>query len=263
MGYGVHGFFGKTACLMIIFFEHGRLGNQLFQYCAIKKFQKNVPVVAVGMQELKSMFTGVDLVGSSIFGNLLEKFIKKIGQLTFIRMTRGLGLFTLVEEVQLPAYASFKVTPGLIKKLVYFDKGYYQADNIVDSEVTNRLVLKNEISSSAAKVLEKLPCRPNDRFFVHVRRGDYLYWPSADCTAVLPSSWYFSQIARIREKFSNAYFIIVSDDHPYIENLFSKEINTFVLKGDVGLDFAVMTQCYGGGIVCQLILLVGSLFFKM
>lgn len=234
---------------MIIFFESGRLGNQLFQYCAIRKFNNTEPVVAIGMQELKSLFTGVEFVGSSVFGRFLEKIIKKIGKEYFVRITQEKGWITLVEEVRSLSGASFKVTPGWIKKIVYFNEGYYQSENIVESKITNRLVLKDDIVSSARKILEQIPCQPEDRFFVHIRRGDYLTWPTSNSPAVLPLSWYRTQMARIRAKVPAAHFIVVSDDHLYIEECFSKEKNVSVVKGEMKMDFAVMTKCLGGGVL--------------
>ena len=233
---------------MIIFFESGRLGNQLFQYCAIKKFQKNTPVVAVGMQELKAIFTGIDLVGISYSGKILEKIIDQIGRESIAKMARR-GLFSLVEEARLPSGAFFQVTPGLTNKIVYFDEGYYQADNIVDLKITNRLSLKEDIIVSARKKLEQVPCHPMDRFFVHVRRGDYLTWPSVDAPAVLPPLWYQTQLTRIRQKNPSVHFIVMSDDQPYIKKIFAEEKNTSIMNGDVALDFAVMTQCFGGGVL--------------
>ena len=39
---------------MIIFFEGGRLGNQLFQYCGLRKIDSTGPIYIYGMQALKN-----------------------------------------------------------------------------------------------------------------------------------------------------------------------------------------------------------------
>ncbi|MCW5211925.1 alpha-1,2-fucosyltransferase [Desulfobulbus sp. TB] len=233
---------------MIIFFKSGRLGNQLFQYCAIKKFQKNTSVVTVGMQEFKSLFTGVDIVGASWSGKLIEKIVEKIGRESFARIARK-GLVSSVQEIKLSSGVHYQVTQGLTDKIIYFDEGYYQAENIVDPEIINRLSLKEDLLVSARKVLEQVSCRPEDCFFVHIRRGDYFSWPTPESPAILPSSWYLAQIAKIRERVPNAHFIALSDDQPYITKLFSQEKDIVIVNGGMASDFALMTLCLGGGVL--------------
>lgn len=44
---------------MIIFFEEGKLGNQLFQYYGLKKYFPNDNLIFFGCKDLKELFSGV------------------------------------------------------------------------------------------------------------------------------------------------------------------------------------------------------------
>ena len=82
--------------------------------------------------------------------------------------------------------------------------------------------------------------------FIHIRRGDYVKWPSREKPAVLPASYYHKCIDLIRSKISNPFFIFMSDDPCYVEDIFGDVKNSFISKFSLNEDFAIMTQCRGG-----------------
>ena len=45
---------------MILFYENGKLGNQLFQYCGIKKYFPNHRIIFFGLDNLRKTFDKVD-----------------------------------------------------------------------------------------------------------------------------------------------------------------------------------------------------------
>lgn len=235
--------------VMIIFFERGQLGNQLFQYCAMRKFQPRGSIIAIGLTELKAAFSGVDLVGATWFGKLLERIVRRVGEQRINYVARELRIFTVVEEDFCGTGVEFKVTPGLLRQIAYFKAGFYQAENIGDTYVNLPIKINPEIYKTAGKLLDALPCRPDERFFVHVRRGDYAKWPSPNASALLPLNWYLTQITRIRKAFPSAFFIIVSDDLPYVVKFLSDLERVYISNSDKFTDFALMAQCMGGGIL--------------
>jgi len=234
---------------MIVFFESGKLGNQLFQYCAMKKFQPDGLIVAVGMRELKDNFSGIEIVGLSKFGKLIEKIIRRIGEKRTEYASTKLRLLTMVEEVRSSSGIKFSVTPGLIKNLIYFKAGYYQSEDKVDDGIAEHITLNQKNRDIADQFYKFIPGDKANRFFVHVRRGDYVNWPNSQSPAVLPLDWYRTQMNHIRSKNPNALFIVVSDDKPYVNEFFSNEKDVVIACGDMISDFAVMTKCLGGGVL--------------
>lgn len=113
----------------------------------------------------------------------------------------------------------------------------------------DQIGLGEDYINEARQFLSTLPCAPQDCFFVHVRRGDYIRWPSSEAPAVVPLSWYCVQMQRIRESNPQAHFVLISDDHPCVEEFFSQDQTLVIHKGSLVSDFAVMTQCLGGGVL--------------
>jgi hypothetical protein len=109
---------------VIIFFESGKLGNQLFQYCAMKKFQPGGLLVAIGMRELKDNFTGINIVGVSKLGKIVERIIGRIGKNRIEYAAKKMRILTMVDEDRSPSGIRFNVKTGLLKNLVYFKAGY-------------------------------------------------------------------------------------------------------------------------------------------
>lgn len=234
---------------MIIFFENGRLGNQLFQYCALRKFSPNALIIAVGMRELRMNFTGIDLLESTVWHDLLESALRLIGSSIYELLAIRLRLMTFVIEERTSSTVTFKITNGLLKRLVYFQAGFYQSPDMVDESIASSIELNRNIRDRADEFLGKYAAEKNDRYFVHVRRGDYTHWPSQEAPAVMPLRWYVEQMERIRRMNPKAQFFILSDDKPYVEEFFSSGRDTVIVRRDAVGDFAIMTQCGGGGVL--------------
>lgn len=233
---------------MVIFFESGRLGNQLFQYCAMRSFQPDSAILAIGMDDLKRCFTGTALVNESWAVRIIVKIIRRFGE-SWLSATAERGLINLVEEVKTKQGVDYRITKGFLAEIYYFKAGYYQSETVVQRTVMDQISLREEYSRKALQYLSALPCSQTDCFFVHIRRGDYIRWPSPDAPAVLPLSWYRAQMQRIRETNPAAFFLLISDDLPYVEKFFADDDDSRIHKGDFVSDFAVMTQCLGGGVL--------------
>jgi hypothetical protein len=233
---------------MIIFFQSGRLGNQLFQYCAMRKLRPKDCIVAIGMADLSEIFDGIDLRNKSVFGGWIKRFVDSFGEKRVASLAK-MRLFSHVEEVQTEEGVGFKLSQGLIRGVLYFKAGYYQSEAVIVPTVIDKLSLRAGHRPRAQEFLQSLPCDRSDLFFVHVRRGDYTRWPSEEYPAVLPPGWFKEQMKRVRVLRPNAHFVVISDDHAYAEEVFSDEDNLFIHRGNFIDDFAVMTQCSGGGIL--------------
>jgi hypothetical protein len=82
--------------------------------------------------------------------------------------------------------------------------------------------------------------------FVHVRRGDYLAWPSREFPAVLILDWYLSAMRQMRAMVKNLSFIIASDDHYYTADCFSDISDVAVSRCGRFTDLALMSKCSHG-----------------
>lgn len=237
---------------IIITFQRGRLGNQLFQYPAMLMFAPEASVIAVGMDDLVQGFEGVKLSRLSLPMNVGQglSWQIKVRLLRWVtRALAGMRLVSIVDEREADDGPHFRVIPGLFRRVYYFRSGWYQFEAVADSSSGLRLRLNQHLRGVAARTLGALPGHPSDRYFIHVRRGDYTTFPSLQHPAVLSLAWYREQISRIRDRNPNAVFIVTSDDKPYIDEFFAGAPSVFVVHLGVLEDFAVMAGCLGGGIL--------------
>lgn len=235
---------------MIIFYADGRLGNQLFQYCGLRTLAPSESLCVFGMDEVSRYFDGHGLRPSSLRGKLARSLVRRLGKRRIERYTRTLRLVTLAEESAVEGGISFSVRPGLLQRWCYVPTSFFQAENVVTPESCGELVLKPEISERASRMLQPLGRTAKDLVFVHLRRGDYVSWPSADRPAVLPLAWYRRQMDLFRASNPRAVFVVISDDQPYVDEFLSGSHDLWISRAkDMIDDFAIMTLCGGGGIL--------------
>lgn len=206
-------------------------------------------IIVVGMHELRTNFIGIDLPRVTVWNKTLEGCLQLIGRSTFEFLANRLRLITFVVEERTSSMIKFKIKHGLLKGVVYFKAGFYQSPDMIDATITNSIELEKNITNLADEFMNQYSVEKNDRYFVHVRRGDYVYWPSREAPAVMPLRWYINQMASIRIMNPKACFFIVSDDIPYIEEFFSSYLDAVIVNKDTIGDFAIMTNCGGGGVL--------------
>jgi len=235
---------------MVIFFANGRLGNQLFQYCALRNLPHADPIIAFGMDSLSQHFDGHCLMGDSATSRLIRKMFQRLGPQRLGSLARRIRLLTLAEERALEGQITFSITPGIVKRLAFVPTSYFQAENLVSNRSVGALKLKRNIVDCAASKLDRLGCSREKLVFIHIRRGDYESFPSIDCPAILPLTWYKKQMELARKRIPQAFFVIVSDDRPCVEEFFSGQGDVWVSDArEAIIDFGIMTLCEGGGIM--------------
>lgn len=233
---------------MIIIFECGRLGNQLFQYCALKKIQKDGSFFFIGPQSIDSVIDGLELAGNSRIETIIRQLLVWLGPRWLYSLARKLQLIGLVEEHTTSSDYEYEINNGLFKK-IYFCDGYFQSERLIDLSVAEGLSIKQSLCEQALQISRKFPGDRSATFFVHVRRGDYTWWPTRNSPAVLPLKWYKEQMDKIRAEYIKPFFIVVSDDFPYIQEMFGDYQDVFVSNEKQEMDFALMSLCDGGGIL--------------
>lgn len=184
----------------LVFPEHGRLGNQLFQYfglCAARTPEETVHLV--GFSSLAHGFTGLD--GLEIWTRLpsiriVPRFLRWASTTRFsvdIEGRTGLPKAQIYKWPQVVRSAFFQ-TPEVLK---------FGAKSSVDFSVN--------IYQRARETLLSLGIT-GEFSFVHVRTGDYARWPSADAPAVLPEAWIESAVIDLRKVTGHLPAIVLGND---------------------------------------------------
>lgn len=220
---------------MVFFFENGRLGNQLFQLSGLKKQFPNEKLVLFGFE---SLFKLIDNDNQCLRPPLFFK--KKAIVSIIVRFLKVFSKLRLIsnswEEDSFIYYRK-----GLIDKIIYFSSGFFQNGN-----ATINLNLKPEILENANSFIDQLKINDCTKVFIHIRRGDYIKWPSSEYPAVLSINWYESAIDHFNSIFTNCFFIVCTDDVPYCQDFIKERKNFAIVAKDQFTELCIMSQCEHG-----------------
>lgn len=228
---------------MLIFFEGGRLGNQLFQYCGLRKIDPNGPIYIYGMQEIKKYFSGLNIIKSS---RLFDYVMRRTGKKRFKLISEKHRLIGFIKEVQIGNKFFFEKHPGFLKNIFYCDATYFQSDNLINHKIAKTLKLLPEIAPKGDQVIFEKTGNLKAPIFAHIRRQDYLTFPSVEAPAVLTMAFYQYCMNFMREKYANPYFILMSDDLKGVKENFSNIDDIFISSENEEIDFSMMASCTGG-----------------
>lgn len=230
---------------MFIFIQNGRLGNQAFQYLALRQFFDE-HLVLVGFASLKrllksSSFNRVTILPfeSDLLRHLLTKAVKFFSDFRLI---------TLYYEINTPYKYELKKKIGLFRWPKFIGVADFQhplnASKIPPSLITLKKSLQNSASERIDFLKKQFP--KSTLVFVHIRRGDYARWPTLESPAVLPSRWYINAMNIIRKRVKKPLFLILTDDIPYAKDIFCENSDVVIASNDEFLDIAIMAGCSCG-----------------
>lgn len=235
---------------VVIAFEFGRLGNQLFEYAAIKAVAPNARILHVGMDSLLQWLQHPPAGGHSLLYRLLIKLLHRLRRERVIALTGRKRLFSLIAEAPVGSQpGEIHIQPGVLPGVAVLD-GYFQQQGIPEAVPPACFAIKSTVLAEAKHWLDSQSAIPPEhRYFVHVRRGDYIHWPTQEAPAVLSAAWYNTQISRLLSQDPLAQFFVLTDDLPYSREMFGGLSNLYISKGSVWRDLATMGCCHGGGIL--------------
>lgn len=210
----------------------GGLGNRLFQiasaYGISKKLNRDLIVVN-------------DIQNAHSTDNYFESIFKKINR------NQGLNIDKLFKEPEDMCYSYLEI-PDINDNLKLY--GYFQNDNYF-KEYRNEILELFRIEETRYKLLTESYTEYKDRYFIHIRRGDYVNHPIHDVG--LEKEYYKKSIRYIKDIDKNAKFYCFSDDIEYCKNL--EWLKTEDVKYIKGLNeinsLYLMSLCYKGGIGCN------------
>lgn len=245
------GCFATNKIKYIILYENGRLGNQFFQYLAVRTAFPSAQIVCIGLRSLlESLDSRVYQEAPSMRGSLLQKIFGRLGRKKALELATRLKLWGVITDVSdhencRPVLFS----QGLCAELAIVD-GFFQNEALLDTISFCQYPLRDELMENARKwIAVNVLSRQLHPYFLHLRRGDYVRWPNENYPAVLPFRWYEQQINEISRVDENAHFIVCTDDPPYAEERFGSSPQVSIFRGSEIEDFFLMTQCSGGGIL--------------
>lgn len=219
--------------LVIVVRSEGRLGNQLFQCGAVLKVRRDSErVLYFGFEDLQALFDRVPSPKSLI----LPK-----PRFRFLNLLRNSFIGKLFGEIR--SEGSQLIRTKSIFPVYFFEAGFCQNPDLVDIDAL-RILFQSPQENS-----HKQPQHYREagkKCFVHIRRGDYLFWPSESESASLPIEWYSEQIRSIRRDFPKIRFLVFSDDQDWI-----REHSTFlgqveIFEGNQEEAFREMAECDSG-----------------
>lgn len=229
---------------MIMSFECGRLGNQLFQYAALKEIFPKHRLILIGNADLKKTLTSLDakiMVTDSLPRWIVHGTRKVLFFLAFVRLLGS------IREVRVSSAYDVEIKRGLVPGLYFLMPSFFQHNAIVN-RLKPKFVVRSSLRDRALNWLKSrsLLVEKTNLVFVHVRRGDYLSWPSQDYPAVLNKDWYIGAMEQIRSQVEDPIFLFFTDDVNYAEDCFGNQPNIFISKNDQFVDLALMSFCSHG-----------------
>lgn len=227
---------------MIIFKASGRLGNQIFQYAALKTIlEDREGLVLFGFEELQGAFEGIDATIINGRSSVLEKVLYR-GLFHCLSTSR---LCTHIKESGISNVPKIDYSPGLLRTVKVVEESYFQSEDFFHPRVLSSVSISQKLKRHAEKFIAKVSSE-HTLVFVHIRRGDYITWPSKEAPATLPDSYYIKCMGIIRSRYKNPFFIFMSDDSSYVRDRFGTVENSYISQEGSLEDFALMTYCHSG-----------------
>lgn len=230
---------------MILFFESGRLGNQLFQYFGLKQCFPCQRLIFIGCDDLHEVIETEDVI--FIRKENLQRWLRiglLVRSMSILSRLRILGL--IWEDCKGTSYV-VHARRGLLWGISLLQPSYFQ-HNSVTKRFEDTITIRRHFIDQAKSWLNSNSVQIDRKslVFVHIRRGDYLSWPNRMSPAVLSLSWYQRAMASIKARVSNPLFIVLTDDPYYANDVFCGQSDVLISENDHLVDFALMSLCPHG-----------------
>lgn len=225
----------------VFFFESGRLGNQLLQYNVLRTLFPRARLELFGLDALRravrtegAAFHRADAGWASPIG-LLRRALGLLARLRLIGQAR---------EVREGDDTRLERRGGLVARWVLVQPTYFQHPRF-EQLIPRDFDLGAAALTDAQHFLEEQGTRAGTPVFVHLRRGDYLRFPSPEAPAALTREWTLAALQVMRAQVADPLWVVCSDDLPHVREWFSGEPVLFCERGELG-DLAVMSLCRAG-----------------
>jgi hypothetical protein len=244
---------------MILFLEAGALGNQLFQYVGLKKYFPKEKLIFLGHQNIHLLFKNIDGNFVNMKKYMFFFYLLKYLIIFFIRI-RLLGV---VYEDATNKNFKISIKKGLFWWIKICHNIYFQHSDLIE-QIDNPPILKSKMIKKGFEWFEKkkIDLKKNKIVFVHIRRTDYLYWPSKEFPGVININWYKRVMGLIKKKIQNPIFVLMGDDQQYIRNFFKENNSIIISDNKAEIDLSIMSLCNAGILSASSFAWWGAFFAK-
>jgi hypothetical protein len=246
---------------MILFFQNGRLGNQILQYYGLKKYFSSHKIIIFGCKELKNLFDNIEanfFLKENYFGGKFRVNILKILFL-FLVKARVIGRITQSRSLRF----NLSISRGILFNIFFLDSVYFQHQDCV-KDLNSQITIKKKILLSAKNWFKKknFLLNKNRLVFVHIRRDDFIHGPLKKFPSVLDLSWYQKAMILMSKKISKPVFILMGNDKFYMRDIFKESKSLIISDNSIEIDFALMSMCSHGILSASTIAWCGAFFAK-
>lgn len=203
---------------MIVSFGSGRAGNLMFQLSGIAGARRypQEKLVLVHFHKLLQLFPTLENQATLLavpesfvgLGLLFEK------ALNLAATSRIIGS---IEETR--SNSAVLIRKRGLFPIALFRGGFCQSESVISTSLLD-VLFGEAVKESASSATSRDDSDESRVCFVHVRRGDYLNFPSPEYSAALPSCWYREQIAQMAEQDPGIVFQFFSDDMEFVKEEF-------------------------------------------
>jgi hypothetical protein len=152
-----------------------------------------------------------------------------------------------VRELLVDSTYSIKMRRGLVPGYYLLMPSYFQHEDIA-TRLKPKFEIRRALREKAFAWLDSrnISFKSSNLVFVHIRRRDYISWPSREYPAVLNKSWYLRAMDQIRSQEDNPLFLVLTDDTYYAEDCFGNQPDILISDNDQLVDLALMSLCSHG-----------------
>jgi hypothetical protein len=238
---------------MLFFVGDGRLGNQIFQYLAIRaKFGEEI-LLTPNLRSLDKIFNPPTNTRIFFIHRLAEKILRRFfGPILLKPLFKWLRLgrycneaMTVMPNGSRDPCGEMSSQKGLLP-FTFIDGGFYQnLSNLLSPTDFRRLAVRDDVLAAAHTIVDgAMSGRPWPGAVMHVRRGDYVGYSAYGLNDVLlPVDYFLRAAATAREYLgAGAEILVVTDDPAWCEEALAGMHPFTVLSGSEAVDFALLSM---------------------
>lgn len=221
----------------------GGLGNQMFEYCALRSFMLdhnlmgNISLKGITNKTHNIYSLNHFYINKEVEIKKTETIKSKINHLIYgfycVFLVHKKNGFQMMKKIQpiLNYFGFYCVPDGYMDLQESTSKnqvmvGYYQSLKYFDKYkeiLKEELTVKEKVSPKNKKILENI--EKNNSVCIHIRRGDYVGSNHQVCTV----EYYLKAIQEIKKHVNNPKFFVFSDDISWVkQNINFKENVTYI-----------------------------------
>jgi hypothetical protein len=223
--------------LAVIVSTRGRLGNQIFQYCGAKALLPDERLLLMDFAAFDEVFEGADALVLGPTQPLVTKAVALLLRLRALRLFR-MGSIENDRTSFLPVVAT--------RSRIMLSTATYQAYAPEVIDAARRLRFRAPVSARVDAFLARTGLTGRPLVFVHIRRGDYLTWPTATEPAAIGIGWYEERLDDLRQRVPDADVVVLTDDVPAVRAALGETSSLHFSDLDAAGDLALMARCVGG-----------------